>query len=135
MTEQVFDPRELGSKVLLHIREGMEVYDQNNKLVGTVEDVYLGSASEDKRKHGEGPATVQDPDDWQEDSLVEDIAEVFGPDDIPEVLRNRLLYHGFMRLDGAGLFAADRYVMPEQIASISRDRVRLNVTKDELIKR
>jgi hypothetical protein len=39
-----------------------------------------------------------------------------------------------MRIDSAGLFAADRYVMPEQIAGVSSDRVTLRVTRDELIK-
>jgi hypothetical protein len=33
------------------------------------------------------------------------------------------------------LFAADRYVLPDQIAGVSGDRVRLKVSRDELIKR
>jgi hypothetical protein len=39
-----------------------------------------------------------------------------------------------VRIDSDGLFQADRYVMPEQIDSVSGDDVMLNVTKEQLIK-
>jgi hypothetical protein len=133
VTQQTFD-HNLGRDALLHIREDMEVYDANNKMVGTVEDVYLGGSSDEALARGEGPATMRDPD-LAGDSLFEDIAEVFAPDDLPEVLRARLLREGFIRIDGAGLFAADRYVTPSQIASVSGDRVMLKATRDQLIKR
>ena len=48
--------------------------------------------------------------------------------------RQRLLLQGFVRIDANGLFAADRYVTPEQIASVSADGLMLNVSKDELVK-
>ena len=34
-----------------------------------------------------------------------------------------------------GLFAKDRYILPEQIARLTKDGIQLNVTKDALIKR
>lgn len=40
-----------------------------------------------------------------------------------------------MRIDAHGIFAADRYVTPEQIDSVSGDGLLLNVTKDELVKK
>jgi hypothetical protein len=49
-------------------------------------------------------------------------------------MRARLLRHGFIRIDTSGLFAADRYAMPEQLASVSNDRVTLRVTREELMK-
>ena len=54
---------------------------------------------------------------------------------MPETLRERLLREGYIRLDADGLFAADRYILPSQIASAAGDEVTLNVEKDQLIKR
>jgi hypothetical protein len=51
------------------------------------------------------------------------------------VERQRLLQQGFVRIDANGIFAADRYVTPEQIDSVTGDGLMLNVTKDELIKK
>jgi len=63
------------------------------------------------------------------------VARAISPrDQVPETLRQRLLRHGFLRIDSTGLFAADRYVMPAQIADVSEDHVTLQVTRDELIK-
>ena len=133
MNQQTFD-QDLGNNVLAQIREGMEVYDRNNTKVGKVESLYMGEASEETLERGEGPATASDPNQNRDD-LFEDIARVFAPDNIPDVLRARLLREGFIRVDGAGLFAADRYVTPDQIAGVSGDHVQLKVTRDQLIKR
>jgi hypothetical protein len=59
---------------------------------------------------------------------------IFPSDQVPETLRERLLRQGFLRIDSTGLFAADRYVMPDQIADVSEGRITLRVTRDELIK-
>ena len=69
------------------------------------------------------------------ESLVETVAEAFGAEELPEVLRDRLLHEGYLRLDADGLFAADRYILPSQIAAAAGDEVILNVEKDALIKR
>ena len=45
------------------------------------------------------------------------------------------MQQGFIRIDSAGLFAADRYVTPDQIVSVSGDALTLNVSQDELMKR
>lgn len=69
-------------------------------------------------------------------TLVDDIALAFtASDDLPEEVRERLLEQGFVRIDAHGIFAADRYVTPEQIDSVSGDGLLLNVTKDELVKK
>jgi hypothetical protein len=71
-----------------------------------------------------------------ESSLIVDFTEaIFPSDQLPEAIHQRLLHHGFIRIDRSGLFAADRYVMPDQIAGVSEDRVTLRVTQDELVKR
>ena len=71
----------------------------------------------------------------RDDTLIDNIAEAFRVDELPEPIRKRLLHQGFVRLDAAGLFAADRYIMPEQIDSVSGEGLMLNVSRDELIKR
>lgn len=120
--------------ILTHIREGMGVYDRDDHYLGKVERLYMGASTPAENELGEGAATARNPD-VRNDTLMDDIAKVFAPDNVPEVLRSRLLHDGFIRIDAAGLFAADRYVLPDQIASVAGDHVRLKASRDELIKR
>jgi hypothetical protein len=134
MGQQPFDGGQ-DSRILTQVYEGMDVYDRTGDKIGTVEYIYLGAVSEEADKYGAGPATASERGS-REISLIEDFAKVFSAEDrVPEPLRERLRRHGFMRIDSTGLFAADRYVMPDQIADVSGDRVTLRVTQDELIKR
>ena len=133
MSQPPFEPPS-GNRLLTQIYEGMTVYDRAGEKIGTVEHVYLGEVSNELDQHGGGPGTVPSPDRG-ESSLIEDVATaIFPSDHVPETLRQRLLRHGFLRIDSTGLIAADRYVMPDQIADVSEDRVTLRVTRDELIK-
>jgi hypothetical protein len=59
---------------------------------------------------------------------------MFGSDNLPEELRERLLMHGFIKVDSAKLFGADRYVMMDQIAKVEKSGVHLKVDSDELLK-
>jgi len=121
--------------MLTQVYQGMEVYDRTGDKIGTVEYVYLGAVGEDADTFGTGPATASGRGPG-EDSLLEDFAKALGAEDrLPEVLRKRLRRLGFIRIDSTGLFAADRYVTPDQIADVSGERVTLCVTRDELIKR
>jgi hypothetical protein len=123
-----------GSQTLKYVREGMDVFDSNKKRVGTIEDLYLGASSEKENAQGTGAATTPKRQ-WWDDSLVDDIVQAFAPEDeMPEVLRDRLLQHGYIRVNGPGLFAGDRYILPEQIASITEDHVYLNVVREDLIR-
>jgi hypothetical protein len=81
------------------------------------------------------PADLDATDREGDDSLIGDIARAFAPDDMPEELRERLLREGYIRLDTAGLFAVDRYILPEQIMGRDGDALVLKVTKDELMTR
>ena len=68
-------------------------------------------------------------------SLVDDLARaIFGKDDVPEEMQQRLINEGFLRIDAAGLFARDRYVLPEQIERVHGDHVHLNIAFDGLLK-
>lgn len=132
MEEPVFD-KSTSNSILNEIHEGMRVCDRDDNEIGTVRRVFLGAVTEETNGQGGGPATAPDPD-MRDDSLVDNLAEAFAGDPLPEVLRARLLHAGFIRIDTHGLFASDRFAMPEQIASVSEDCVRLRLTKDELDK-
>jgi len=83
-------------------------------------------------QRGTGSATALSPD-INGDNLVNDIVRVFAPDNLPEVLRDRLVLNGFVKLSGEGLFNHARYIMPNQIDSVTGNRVDLRVSRDELM--
>ena len=116
---------------LRFIAEGMKVFDRERHEIGKVEYVQFG---DDNPATPEVEAAAPNTLDDRRSTLVDAIADAFGDDDLPEEIREKLLMQGFVRIDAKGLFAADRYVTPEQIASVSGDGLMLNVSKDELVK-
>ena len=140
MDEPVFD-QEMSNNYLTLIREGMEVYDGEDKKVGRVDQVYFGEVGQESSRRGLGPQGLSDPGAAGEARSPVDFA--FGGTTSPsgefgemdEVVRNRLLREGFVRVDSAGLFSSDVYVLPDQIESVSEDAVHLRVYRDDLINR
>lgn len=120
--------------ILNQVHEGMRVCDNTGNEIGTVRVVFLGAVSDETNDQGGGPATAPSSE-WRDDSLIDYAAQAFADDPLPEVLRERLLRQGFIHIDTRGLFASDRFALPDQIESVSDDCVRLRLTKDELIKR
>jgi len=118
---------------LRFVEEGMKVFDRDRHEIGKVEYVRFGDDDPDTPEvEAAAPNTL----DTRQRTLVDDIAAAFGADDdLPEAIRQRLLQQGFVRIDANGLFAADRYIMPDQIDSVSGDGLLLNVSKDELVKK
>jgi hypothetical protein len=115
------------------IQVGMRVYDSEHHEIGKVDGLKY---PENAVAPGIEPATVDAADDRPDDNvLAEAVAEAFGREDVPEPLRSQLLRDGYVHLDTRGLFARDRYILPEQIARLTADGIQLNVTKDALIKR
>ena len=115
---------------LRSVEQGMKVFDSSRKEIGKVEWVQFGDDDpETPEVEAAGPSDLP-----RDDTLIDVVARAFTDDDVPEEVRNRLVQQGFVRIDADGLFAADRYVMPEQIDSVSGDGMTLNVTKDELLK-
>src|SRR4051812_23227667 len=99
MSTMVMNASDEGSNILSLVAEGMEVFDARGTRIGTVRDVYLGEASEKSLEEGVGPATPHPPRD-NDDNLVRDVARALvGDDDMPQVLRSRLLLEGYMRID------------------------------------
>jgi hypothetical protein len=104
----------------------MDVHDATGRRVGTVERVYLGGADEETIARGGGPATAADPSGLGP-AFMDDRARALAPDRVPETLRARLLRHGVIRIDGAGLLAADRDVAADQVEHVAPDGVHLRV--------
>jgi len=122
------------SRILQQIYEGMPVYDQKGDKIGAVEYVYLGELAEDDEKFGPGEFTSS-LIDGSDGSLIEEFARaIVLTEQVPEIWRERLLSHGFIRISRTALFTADRYAMPAQIAGVADDRVMLCVSRDRLIK-
>jgi hypothetical protein len=132
MAEPRFESGQL-SRILLQVYEGMAVYDQTGNKIGTVEYVYLGELTEPDEEFGQEQlaSTLESSDG----SLIEDFARaIVLTEQVSDTLRERLLCHGFMRINSTGFFSADRYVMPTQIASVADDRIMLCVSREKLIK-
>lgn len=119
--------------VLTQVYEGMDVYDVEGEKVGTVEKVFVGGVAGENDQQGSAPATTPVPLETRDETFVDDIAEAFDPQhEIPEVVRERLLRHGFIRVEGPEIFEQEQYITPEQIASVTDDEVRLRVSRSEL---
>lgn len=123
--------------ILSQVREGMGIYDVRDNHIGRVDFVHFGAASETQQELGTGPATNSPADDPQmrRDTIIDNIAEAFHPNEVPEQLENKLLMSGYIRMDADGIFAADRFIAPDQIASVSENKVFLTVNRDQLVKR
>ena len=118
------------SSSLRFVEQGMRVFDREHHEIGKVDWVQFGDDDpETPEVEPSGPSGRR-----TDATLFDVLARAFTADNVPEEVRDRLLHQGFVRIDADGLFAADRYVMPEQIASVSGDGMTLNVSKDQLIK-
>ena len=113
--------------LLAQVKEGMLIVDSAGESVGTVREVYFGTYSDEAEAltatHVVGADRGIEPD------VADTIEE---GSDLPDVLRRRLLTHGYIRIDG-GMLTSDRYALGGQVAAVAEDTVRLNVPRDELI--
>jgi hypothetical protein len=116
------------------IKGGMTVIDAAGDEIGVVENVYLGTRNDEAIEAGNAMATSPAVDLSDSDTFVEHMAKALIPMEIPEELAKRLLRSGYVRVNVSGLFAGDRFVMPDQIASVTDGRVRLNTPLDRLYK-
>ncbi len=134
MSQKPLEPSKTET-ILKRVEHGMDVYDSRGERFGTVTDLFFGASSDEMRKHGAGAATAPNPSPHT-DSLVEDIAEALAINtDIPEEMRQRMLNEGYVLVHGNGLFAADYYVLTEQIDHVSGLKLYLNAEQGDLIER
>ncbi len=119
---------------LTQVYEGMTVYSRTGNRIGTVEYVHRGELAEVDDEYGQGPAALTILDD-SEGSFIEDYARtVILTERVPDRVRAQLLHQGFIKINSTGLFASGRYVLPEQIASVSTAGVTLHIGRSELAK-
>ncbi len=146
---------DMENNILMKIKEGMKVYDNQDHEIGKVDDVFLGSVTPKDEEAGEGPATTgtvapgtttQTPNPMIPGQLqnIDDHAMpnfAFGgavnPTDAGEndkdrILEDRMLRDGYVRVDSKGLFKKDVIVLPGQIDSVEEDIVHLKVPDKEL---
>ncbi|HEX2979000.1 MAG TPA: hypothetical protein VHO48_01930 [Anaerolineaceae bacterium] len=129
MNQSQFDPTP-NNQLLSAIHKGMHVVDREGKHIGTVEFIQMGVENVSGAGAADLPRTPE-----RRPSFMEDIARAIAPEDqLPDTVQNRLLFNGFVRLDSSMLFHADRYILPDQIDTISGDQVVLNVAYDDLVK-
>lgn len=121
------------NNLLSKIRRGMPVYDQTQKQIGVVDYVQFGDEDPLKPRKRMTPAYGTDNGEWLMET--EGVEDVFAPDDLPDILRERLLLYGFVRIDAPGLANADRYILPNQIHAVEGQNVILKVSKEELTQR
>lgn len=116
------------------IRKGMKVFDIAHKEIGTVEEVKFSDQNPDNPKSegfSENPEARAEPT-----TLIDNIAEAFLPgEQLPDALRSRMLQEGYIELDANGLFSSDRFILAEQIQSVTGNEIVLNVSKDDLLKK
>jgi len=125
--DRIFDNTDTatGDGPIAQVREGMQVVDSASEHVGKVTAVQMGDP---------GAATV-DSDTPDRGGFLGDIARLFGggdEPDLPETLRARLMRSGFIKVDESILSTSDRYIAANQIAEVTGDTVRLNVTRDRI---
>lgn len=114
------------------IEIGMKVFDSEHHEIGKVDGLKY---PENAIAPDVEPATVDEADEREDNTIIGAVAEAFGREEVPEPLRSQLLRDGYVHLDANGIFARDRYILPEQIARMDADGIQLNVTRDALIKR
>lgn len=112
--------------MLRKIKKGMKVFDNRGEEIGTVEFVRSSEAGGAK-----GPVAAAPPDEPTEPDLVDVLRKMFSSDRLPKEMHERLLMHGFIKVDSAKLFGADRYVMLDQIEDVDKHGVHLKVDDSE----
>ena len=108
------------TSLLTDIHPGMEVYDRYHQKIGTVQYVRVLDD------------IIIDAHTMDDETFGAALAELSSTVYVPVDTRERLLQGGFAVLD-AGPFRPRRYILPEQIRSVSLDQVVLNVTRDRLL--
>ena len=97
------------NNLLTAARQGMPVYDRENKKIGKVRLVQLGDESD-----------------------LDPIPKPEGFYKLPAEAQRHLAREGFVMLD-SGWFSRSRYVAASQIAEVVNDSVMLNVDGNQLV--
>jgi hypothetical protein len=121
------------TSLLLQVRQGMEVYDEHNHKIGTVDFVKFGDGTVDVDDTAEITVEARERSELYEHRMETLMLELDSANYIPEELHERMANEGFVRLD-TGLLHQARYILPEQIQSVGRNRIQIEGTRESLIK-
>lgn len=133
--EQAGKDLPISDRIPQRINEGMIVYDREGEVVGTVQVVYFGGASEEAIERVLHPEKAAAAQHGETDSSV------FDADDVPKELRARFMRQGYILVEGPDLTGIKRYIGSEQIEGVfseeiegtMKDAVRLRASHDELL--
>lgn len=126
---------EQGMPLPQRVYEGMTVYDREGQVVGVVDVVYFGGASE------EAIQRVLNPEKTAPTGETGKNWSIFDADNMPAEVRADLMRNGYIRIKGPDLTGAARYlrgehiqgVFTEQIDDALQDVIRLRLSRSELI--
>ncbi len=126
--------RDQAREAIAEVREATATGPDAQSAVGDIAFVGMGGLSGDGG-HPIGPLTgaTPDEDDDRRGGVIQGVLGAFDSDDDAADVPDALTRTGFIAIDSAGLFAADRYAAPDQIAAVDADGVRLGVPADQLI--
>jgi hypothetical protein len=115
--------------IIESVYEGMHVVDAVGHSLGKVTYVQMGDPDAVTTK-GNRP---------RETGLLGDLARAFNPDarpepEVEEPLWSELTRVGFVKVDGPGLFSADRYIRADWLAGVDGDTVYVAAPANELPK-
>lgn len=133
MTMRHNDPNQTRS-IMSAVRTGMVVYDSSGDRIGTVEDLYFGADADAPINDASGAATTGMPRTTRGGGVLDDLLRsIFGDDDMPDTLRNRLMNEGFIQIEPGTLLGGDMFATPDQISGVTSDGVQLNIDRKQLI--
>jgi hypothetical protein len=133
----MFDPTIEDNSLLMMVREGMRVLDSSGAAIGKVRSVQMGGNDpEDAERQAREAGPIDRDDTFSAASTLSDLPDTLFRfnDGLAGEVRLDLQRKGFIQIDSAGFFAADRYAAADQIASVEGDDVVLSVPGDALPK-
>ena len=81
-----------------------------------------------------GKPETETTDEDRNDSLFQELAEVFAPDELPDEMRERLLQEGYVLID-RGALQGFGYVPESSIQNVTTDGIHLNIPGDNMLTR
>ena len=124
--------------ILSQVQKGMAVFDVNQEALGTVSDVLLGSTE----AYDPDPVLVEAPVVGTPSQPMAGAMGTIGgtghprdfENEFPEHVRTALERQGCIKVKGGGVFGPVWYVTPDQIETITDEKISLKVAAREVIR-
>src|SRR5688500_4794529 len=121
-------PIDPSTQNLERVQEGMKVLDPRGEEIGKIDHVKMGDPEAVTTQGNEPSSAVSGVAAVPLAPLTAVGIGTLEPD-VPEPRRSHLLRMGYVKVEGRGLFADDRYVAADEIAEVSGDTVRLGAAR------